>query len=42
MYNEFHSVTEYMHVLFRFIVIFSGFVNRFSILGQYLVTFKIR
>jgi len=42
MCNELHSVTEYIHVLFRFIVLFSGFVKRFSILEQYLVTFKIR
>jgi len=41
MYNEIHSVTEYILVLFRFIVPFSGFVKRFSLLEQYLVTFKI-
>jgi hypothetical protein len=42
MYNEFRSVAEYIRMLFRFNVLFSGFVKRFSILEQYLVTFKIR
>jgi len=42
MYNELHPVTEYIHVFFRFAVLFSAFVKGFSILEQYLVTFKIR